>query len=120
MWKNDTFSGWGREIRNNGDIYEGKFVNGKLNGKGVYKNKKSKNTYVGDFLNSNFNGKGELYTKNYHYRGNFINNKMNGNGRIEIYNQGEYEGTFKDDQFEGNGLFNSFKESLSYLQFGKL
>ena len=114
MWKNDKFTGWGREIRNNGDIYEGKFDNDKLNGKGVYKNKKNKNTYIGDFLNSNFNGKGELYTKNYHYQGDFINNRMNGNGRIEIYNQGEFEGTFKDDQFDGNGIM-KWKNGKYYI-----
>ena len=114
MWRSDKFTGWGREIRENGDIYEGRFVNGKLNGKGIYKNKKSKNTYVGDFLNSNFNGKGELYTQNYHYQGDFINNKKNGNGKIEIYNQGEYEGTFKDDQFDGNGMM-KWKDGRYYI-----
>ena len=35
MWRSDKFTGWGREIRENGDIYEGRFVNGKLNGKGI-------------------------------------------------------------------------------------
>ena len=114
MWRSDKFTGWGREIRENGDIYEGRFVNGKLNGKGIYKNRQSKNTYVGDFLNSNFNGKGELYTKNYHYQGDFINNKKNGNGKIEIYNQGEYEGTFKDDQFDGNGMM-KWKDGRYYI-----
>ena len=114
MWRSDKFTGWGREIRENGDIYEGRFVNGKLNGKGIYKNKKSKNTYIGDFLNSTFNGKGELYTQNYHYQGDFINNKKNGNGKIEIYNQGEYEGTFKDDQFDGNGMM-KWKDGRYYI-----
>ena len=114
MWRNDKFTGWGREIRENDDIYEGRFVDGKLNGKGIYKNKKSKTTYVGDFLNSKFNGKGEIYTMNYHYHGDFINNKMNGNGKIEIYNQGEYEGTFKDDQFDGNGML-KWKDGKYYI-----
>ena len=114
MWRNDKFTGWGKEIRENGDIYEGKFVNGKLNGKGIYKNKQNKTTYVGDFVNSMFKGKGEIYTKNYHYQGDFINNKMNGNGKIEIYNQGEYEGTFKDDQFDGNGML-KWKDGKYYI-----
>jgi len=114
MWRDDKFTGWGREIRENDDIYEGKFIDGKLNGKGIYKDKKNKITYIGDFLNYKFNGKGDLYTKNYHYQGDFNNNKMNGNGRIEIYNQGIYEGTFKDDQLDGNGIL-KWKDGRYYI-----
>ena len=33
-WKNNRFNGWGREIRDNGEIYEGKFINDSLTGKG--------------------------------------------------------------------------------------
>ena len=104
MWKRDNFTGWGREINKNGEIYEGKFVNGKLNGRGTYKNMNNKETYIGEFMNSMKHGKGELYNNEFHYTGDFIYNKMNGKGKIEIYNEGEYEGTFKDDQFDGKGM----------------
>ena len=30
MWKEDKFSGWGRESRCNGDVFEGKFEDGLL------------------------------------------------------------------------------------------
>ena len=33
MWRRNNFTGWGKEFRQNGDIYEGKFINGELNGK---------------------------------------------------------------------------------------
>jgi hypothetical protein len=85
-WRNDEFTGWGREIRKNGEIYEGKFVNGKLNGKGIYKN--GSIFYVGNFINYVKDGKGELFTNNNHYVGNFKKNKMHGNGRIEIDKKG--------------------------------
>ena len=105
MWRRNNFNGWGREITKNGSFYEGKFVDGKLNGKGMYKSKKNKSTYIGEFLNSMKHGKGELYTNDFHYKGEFSYNKLNGKGKIEIYNDGEYEGTFKDNQFEGKGMF---------------
>ena len=104
MWRRDNFTGWGREIKENGDIYEGKFINGILNGKGIYKSKNKKTTYIGDYLNSMRHGKGELYTENFHYKGDFKNDKLEGKGKIEIYNEGEYEGTFKDNLFEGKGM----------------
>ena len=104
MWRRNNFTGWGREIRNNGDIYEGKFNNGKLNGKGIYKNKIENVSYVGDFINSEKHGKGELFTKENHYNGDFVNNKFEGKGKIEIYAEGEYEGDFKNGSFDGNGM----------------
>ena len=104
MWRRNNFTGWGREIRNNGDIYEGKFINGKLNGKGIYKNKIKNISYIGDFINSEKHGKGELFTKEHHYNGDFVNNKFEGKGKIEIYAEGEYEGDFKNGSFDGNGM----------------
>ena len=122
MWRNDKFTGWGREIRLNGDIFEGKFVNGQLNGKGIHKNIFNKTTYIGDYLNSMRHGKGELYTNEYHYQGNFNYNKFEGQGKIEIYNEGEYVGTFKDNVFEGKGML-KWKDGRYYnggLSKGKM
>ena len=47
LWRNDKFSGWGRIIKKNGQIYEGKFSDDILNGKGVYKYKDV--LYIGRF-----------------------------------------------------------------------
>jgi len=108
FWRKDSFNGWGREIiAKTGEIYEGRFVNGKLNGIGILKNIKNTKEhfyiYIGDFVDNKKQGKGELFNNRHHYKGDFYDNKMNGKGKIEIYNQGEYEGTFKDDQIEGRG-----------------
>ena len=104
MWRRNNFTGWGKEFRQNGDVYEGKFINGELNGKGFYKNKIKNITYIGEFINSEKHGKGELFTKDYHYKGDFIKNKFEGYGKIELYNEGEYEGTFKNGLFDGKGM----------------
>ena len=101
-WRNNRFTGWGREVRDNGDIYEGKFINGELIGKGIYKSHTS--TYIGDFYNFNKHGKGELFTSKYHYIGDFYYNKIEGYGRMDIYNIGVYEGTFTNDEITGKGI----------------
>ena len=101
-WRNNQFTGWGREVRDNGDIYEGRFENGELIGKGIFKNNNM--SYVGDFYKFIKHGKGDLYTNNYHYRGHFFNNKIHGKGRIDIYNVGVYEGTFRNDEITGKGI----------------
>lgn len=102
-WKNDQFHGWGREIRKTGEIYEGKFINGKLNGKGIYKD--GAIFYIGEFVNYIKHGKGELFNNTEHYVGNFNNNEMDGNGRIEIYEDGVYEGNFNNGKIYGYGVF---------------
>ena len=51
MWRDDQFTGWGRESRRNGDVLEGKYIDGRVTGKGILKNAKG-NLYVGDFVES--------------------------------------------------------------------
>ena len=105
QWKNDKFSGWGRESRTNGDVYEGRYENGLLNGKGIFLNNKN-HKYVGDFMNTKRWGKGDLTTDKIHYEGDFYNNQIHGNGRIKFLREGiEYKGTFKNDKIDGYGVF---------------
>ena len=105
-WRNGQFSGWGREILNNGEVFEGRFLNGNLNGKGIYKYMNI--LYIGDFINNTKHGNGEMITKEYVYIGEFKNNKINGYGKITFYNckdgKSEYEGFFKDNIIEGKGV----------------
>ena len=102
-WKNNQFTGWGREARKTGEIIEGKFIGGVLNGKGIYKD--AKLLYVGNFINNTRQGKGELFAEDYHYIGNFNNNEIDGKGRIELYNDGIYEGKFDKGEITGYGVF---------------
>ena len=105
QWKNDKFSGWGRESRSNGDVFEGRYENGLLNGKGIFLNEK-KCKYVGDFLYTKRWGKGELTTDKIHYQGDFFNNQIHGKGRIKFLREGvEYMGSFKNDKIDGYGAF---------------
>ena len=103
QWRNNQFTGWGREINRNGEIYEGKFVNGNLSGKGMYTN--GKVYYVGEFRNKKMVGYGEIFTEEYHYYGQLWNNIPNGKGKIHIYKEGTYEGDFENGDIDGNGVF---------------
>lgn len=104
-WRKNNFTGWCREIDNNGNYLEGKYIDGYANGKGImgdlYGNK-----YIGDFVDSIRCGKGELTTDKFYYNGDFMNNMMHGYGNIKFLLDGnEYEGQFKKNLIEGWGVF---------------
>ena len=86
--------------------FEGKFNDGKIDGKGIYKYKDI--LYIGDFENNLRQGKGEKITKNYYYKGDFNNDQIDGYGRIQFINskdgESEYEGFFKKNNIEGKGI----------------
>lgn len=104
-WQNDKFTGWNKEKFNNGAVLEGKYVDGKLNGKGIYTNK-SGDLYEGDFENGYKNGKGIEKTQEAEYEGDFHLNKIEGKGKLNYKDTGEYyEGEFKDNNFTGMGTF---------------
>jgi len=104
-WRNDQFTGWGRESRRNGDVLEGKYIDGRVNGKGIFKNAKG-NLYVGDYVDSRRHGYGELDTNRLHYKGQFANDRFNGRGIIHFKIEGhDYDGDFRDNEINGNGVF---------------
>ena len=104
-WRNDQFTGWGRESRRNGDVLEGRYIDGKVTGKGILKNAKG-NLYVGDFVESRRHGYGELDTNRIHYKGGFVGDRFNGRGIIHFKIEGhDYDGDFRDNEINGNGVF---------------
>ena len=113
MWKNDNFSGWGRESRCNGDTFEGRFENGLINGKGIFMNAKNCK-YIGDFKNMKRWGKGKLATDKIIYEGEFYDNMIHGKGRIKfLKNSVEYIGNFNKNKIDGRGMI-KFKNGDKY------
>jgi len=104
-WNNDQFTGWGRESKPNGEILEGRFINGKVEGKGILRNSEG-SSYIGDFVDSKRDGYGELDTEKAYYRGEFKNNKFHGHGRVRIKeNESEFEGTFRNGEIEKENFY---------------
>ena len=103
-WRDDQFTGWGIKCKRNGDNFEGKFIDGELNGKGIFKN--GNNLYKGDFVNNERCGQGELTTDKYYYKGEFKNDKLEGIGEISFFENGDkYEGTFSNNNINGKGVY---------------
>ena len=106
FWRENKFTGWGKEKNTNGDILEGKFINGKLNGKGIYKNNIKGIYYNGDYKNGLKEGKGKEKNSKFEYEGEYKNDKLNGKGKIKFNQKNcEYEGDFKNNNIFGYGIF---------------
>ena len=104
-WRFGEFTGWNRESRINGDVLEGKFIDGAIFGKGINKTRKG-NLYFGDFVDNKREGKGELRNKRIQYIGEFKDNKFNGKGKIKFLKEGHsYEGDFVNNEITGKGIF---------------
>ena len=73
--------GSGKQTMPNGDCYQGEFINGVRQGKGI------------------------LTTKRFVYDGEWFNNRFNGYGKISYRSGESYEGDFKDGQRHGIGCF---------------
>ena len=126
-WENDCFQPYGRFENDKGEIFEGSFENGKLNGEGmairvdkefkgiffygmrngIGKEISETEEYEGMFKNDKKDGKGTLFFKksNNHYTGDFRDGKMTGNCEFEWKNGDKYYGSIVDGVFEGKGKY---------------
>lgn len=69
--RNNKMNGQGKLVYDNGDVYEGGFVNGVFSGKGTFTSH-SGWTYEGEFKNGQAHGQGKLIAKdNTVYEGTF-------------------------------------------------
>ena len=98
----------GKLIYDNGNyIYEGEFLNGKFDGKGILKNLKG-DIYEGSFKNGLKEGQGIFrFAEGDIYVGNFSFNKFDGEGKLIIKDISEYKGKFKNGKYEGYGMLKS-------------
>ena len=114
----DPLSGKGKLILNSGKIYEGHFINGKLNKFGKYIDENG-NIFEGYFQDGILNGKGTIIKRKLFkdkkldeikYFGNIKNFLKEGKGK-ETCKEYNYEGDFHNDMRDGKGR-------IKYLQTG--
>ena len=86
--------------------YEGGMKEGKFHGKGKLIILRTGDVYEGDFKNGKFHGQGimRLVYRDITYIGPFANNLFDGKGTI-IYEEGKFEGEFKEGMAQGAGEF---------------
>ncbi|MEM1424938.1 MAG: hypothetical protein AAGF75_00075 [Cyanobacteria bacterium P01_H01_bin.130] len=100
-----TFSGEGECVMENGDRYEGDFVDGQRTGAGRYEYAAG-GFYIGGFLNGRFSGDGVFEAAQGHrYEGEFFEGQFNGQGTYRTADGNTYMGEFKNNTFHGEGTY---------------
>lgn len=92
----------GKYYFNNGDIYNGYFLQNRYNGKGELITKDEKNILRGNWENNKLNGKSYIETENFIYKGDIRKGIMDGMGKI-IVNNYEYIGEISNNIIHGYG-----------------
>ncbi|XP_054479703.1 alsin isoform X2 [Anoplopoma fimbria] len=98
--------------------YEGRWLNGKPNGRGVLKWTDGR-IYTGAFKNGLEDGYGEFVApnktlnKNDHYQGYWKDGKMHGLGTYRYASGEVYDGSFQDSMRHGHGMLRSGKLNTS-------
>ena len=115
---NKDFTGKGTLRYNNGNIFEGYFINGLADGEGkIYENEEKKNKkitiYEGGFKSGYLKGFGTYTCKEYKYEGQFNNSKFNGYGNYSDENH-FCVGYWNNDLMNGNGKCKRYNNNYYY------
>ncbi|XP_065841787.1 radial spoke head 1 homolog isoform X1 [Oscarella lobularis] len=91
-----------------GDRFEGTFVNGEIEGKGVWQSSSMKSKYEGNWKESQRNGDGEMHFLSGNvYKGQFRNNVLEGRGKMTYADGSTYNGLWKKNQIRDLEELNS-------------
>lgn len=97
------YSGKGKLTTSYGEISEGMWINGKLNGDCLVSTRDGYKI-KGSFKDGALNSIGKLSCSEYTYRGGFSDSKPSGKGKFLFKSGIEYEGEVKDGKIDGFGV----------------
>jgi len=98
-------NGQGKFTFANGDVFDGQFKDGSLDGRGSAR-WFNKNHYEGEWKNGYPSGNGTYtWASGNRYTGQWAEGKQNGGGDFRFANGNHYVGAFKDGLMDGQGKF---------------
>jgi hypothetical protein len=112
-YKDGLKDGYGRMVFPSGDLYEGMWVQNRMEGAGTYTYKKTNDIYSGDWLNNKKHGQGRYeFGADYSvFNGTWENGQIT-SGSWDYQSGGQFVGNFKLGRPFGEGRFN-FPSGLS-------
>jgi hypothetical protein len=105
QWWYNTPTGAGTYTWNNGDKYQGEFLHGQRQGRGVLRSHRGW-VYEGEWRNDKPHGKCTLtYGDGTVFSGSFVNNARQGEGQTTLKNGDAYMCTYKEDKVHGSVVY---------------
>jgi hypothetical protein len=109
-WKNGYLNGQGTYTQADGDRYEGEFQNGLPNGQvTIYflaDNQFKGHRYQGEYKDGKRHGQGTFtYASGDRYQGEYKDGNRHGQGTLTFANGDRYQGEHKDDKYHGQGIY---------------
>ncbi|CAD8159648.1 unnamed protein product [Paramecium octaurelia] len=111
QWQNDVMNGYGSLYYPSGKLaYQGCWVNGKFQGKGMLFNENPKDCQ--DINYEDFDSISDCWIS---YSGDFVLDKKQGKGVLIFTNGDRFEGQFKENMINGPGTFKSGNKVISSI-----
>ncbi|TNV71041.1 hypothetical protein FGO68_gene14067 [Halteria grandinella] len=105
QWLKDKANGLGRLIHACGDVYDGEWENDKAGGRGVFTHIDG-TCYAGHWKEDKQHGKGkEVWPDGAMYEGDYVMGKKHGQGHFSWADGSSYSGQFTDNHIEGQGCY---------------
>jgi hypothetical protein len=112
-WKQGRWSGTGKHMKPNGDVYEGHFLDNLYHGEGVFKYHETKRRFEGQYVMGE-RVKGTMkYADGSVYRGQFYHGRRHGRGSYTFKDGSRYKGDFVKDLMQGIGELR-FRDGSQY------
>jgi hypothetical protein len=102
-WSQGSWSGYGRHIKPNGDVYEGNFFDNAKHGHGVYRYRDGKRVFEGRYVTGQRVEGKMTYGDGSVYKGQWYEGKRHGRGIYKFKDSSVYKGEFQQDVIHGVG-----------------
>ncbi|PJF33420.1 MAG: hypothetical protein CUN57_02235, partial [Phototrophicales bacterium] len=117
-WHNNVYVKRGKITYPNGDVYDGEWMGGRRNGKGIFRS--AMYTYTGHWKNNAMHGTGKMKMKSGDsYTGHWRNNLPNGTGKFKYKNGDVLQGQWTDGQPTGKMLLTSAEKQHQTVMIWK-
>jgi hypothetical protein len=123
-WRNGKACGPGKYTSKEGNVKEGTFEDGMLEGKNGSDSYVEGASFMGNFHHGRLQGYGESeFVGGHKHRGYYVDGKMEGFGVYDYDNNDHYEGYYKDNLRHGHGMLSEgnvkqvFEKGVEYWRY---
>ena len=113
-WDQGSWTGFGRHVKSNGDVYNGEFLFNVKHGTGIYSYRDGRRRFEGRYRDGDRVEGKMTYGDGSVYVGAWFNGQRHGRGLYTFGDGTKYEGEFQGDMLHGAGTL-TFPDRFSFI-----